>query len=235
MKKFIFLLMLAVFAMPALKSDALTFTEKEHGFISVTVSSTNEVEPDTAEVSFSVETSAPTAQAAMKTNNEKTDKLLSALKPLLALDKQDTVSTTSISVKPVYSYDKKGKKHFQNYTMQNTINVKTKDIKNVSKIIDTAVANNATNVSDIRFYVENENLYSAALIKEATQKAESNAEMTAKSIDKKLCGVKRIFVNCVQNRGPAPAAYGAALTKSTPVEAQKVKMEVYVNADFYVK
>ena len=72
MKKFILVLMLAVFAMPALKSDALTFTEKEHGFISVTVSSTNEVEPDTAEVSFSVETSAPTAQAAMKTNNEKT-------------------------------------------------------------------------------------------------------------------------------------------------------------------
>ena len=70
---------------------------------------------------------------------------------------------------------------------------------------------------------------------EATQKAESNAEMTAKSIDKKLCGVKRIFVNCVQNRGPAPAAYGAAFAKSTPVEAQKVKMEVYVNADFYVK
>ena len=57
--------------------------------------------------------------------------------------------------------------------------------------------------------------------------------MTAKSLDKKLCGVKRIFVNCVQNR--ASAAYGANLVKSTPVQPQKVNMEVYVNADFYVK
>ena len=119
--------------------------------------------------------------------------------------------------------------------MINTISVKTKEIKNLSKLIDTAVANNATNVSDIRYFVENEDIYSAALIKEATQKAESNASMTAKSLDKKLCGVKRIFVNCVQNRGAQPAAYGANLVKSTPVEAQKVKMEVYVNADFYVK
>ena len=235
MKKLILLLMLAVFAMPALKSDAITVTEKDHGFISVTVSSSNEIEPDTASVSFSVETSAPTAQAAMKTNNEKTDKLLSALKPMLALSKQDTISTTSISVKPVYTYDKKGNKHFKNYTMINTISVKTTEIKNHSKLIDTAVANNATNVSDIRYFVENEDIYSAALIKEATQKAESNASMTAKSLDKKLCGVKRIFVNCVQNRGAQPAAYGANLVKSTPVEAQKVKMEVYVNADFYVK
>ena len=235
MKKLILLLMLAVFAMPVLKSEAITVTEKDHGFISVTVSSSNEIEPDTASVSFSVETSAPTAQAAMKTNNEKTDKLLSALKPLLDLDKQDTISTTSISVKPVYSTDKKGNKKFQNYTMINTISVKTKEIKNLSKLIDTAVANHATKVSDISYYVENEDIYSAALIKEATQKAEANATMTAKSLDKKLCGVKRIFVNCIQNKGPAPAAYGANLVKSTPVEAQKVKMEVYVNADFYVK
>ncbi len=235
MKKLILLLMLAVFAMPVLKSEAITVTEKDHGFISVTVSSSGEVEPDTASVSFSVETSASTAQAAMKTNNEKTDKLLSALKPLLDLDKQDTISTTSISVKPVYSTDKKGNKKFQNYTMINTISVKTKEIKNLSKLIDTAVANHATKVSDISYYVENEDIYSAALIKEATQKAEANATMTAKSLDKKLCGVKRIFVNCIQNKGPAPAAYGANLVKSTPVEAQKVKMEVYVNADFYVK
>ena len=117
--------------------------------------------------------------------------------------------------------------------MENTIIVKIKDISKVSKLIDCAVENHATRVEDIKYYIENDDLYSAALIKEAAQKAESNADMTAKSLDKKLCGVKRIFVNCVQNR--ASAAYGANLVKSTPVQPQKVNMEVYVNADFYVK
>ena len=236
LKKFILLLMLAVFVAPALKSDAISFTEKEHGFVSVSTFASSEVEPDTASVSFSVETSAPTAQAAVKLNGEKTDKLLSSLKPLLSLDKQDTISTTSISVRPVYSYDRRGKRQFERYTMHNTINVKVKDIQNISKIIDTAVANNATDVSDIRFFVENEQLYSAALIKEATQKAESNAQMTASSLNKKLCGVKRISVNCSQHIDEMMGARSELVKSSrTQIEPQKVKMDIYVNADFYVK
>lgn len=233
MKKIILLLTLALLSMPVLKSEAITVTEKDHGFISVTVSAAKEIEPDTASVSFSVETTAPTAQAAVNENNTKTEKLISALKPLISLDKSDTISTASIEVKPVYTTDKKGNKTFRHYKMENTIIVKIKDISKVSKLIDCAVENHATRVEDIKYYIENDDLYSAALIKEAAQKAESNADMTAKSLDKKLCGVKRIFVNCVQNR--ASAAYGANLVKSTPVQPQKVNMEVYVNADFYVK
>ena len=239
MKKFALLmalLMLGSFSAPA---KALTITEKEMGYISVNTSASKEMSPDTARVSFSVETTAKTSKAASDQNKEITNKLIGALKPLIEIDKKDTIQTSNLNLRPDYSYDK-NKKTLTGYTMVNTITVKTKKLDAVPKLIDTAVANKATNVSELKFYVENESDYVGRLVQEATANAKIISKLTAESLGQKVAGLKTINVNW----GPSydeisPRMYAAksnsAAGGSTPVEPGKVKIQANVHAQFYVK
>lgn len=232
-------LMLTFFALP---TGAFTVTQKEAGYISITTTAEKEIAPDTASISFSVETRAKDSKTAAERNKEITSKLLSEIKPLLALDKNDTIQTKNLSLSTEYSYEK-GKKNLLGYTMNNTILVKTKDLTNVSKIIDTAIENKATEVSELRFYVENENDYKGELTKEATENAKNIANLTASSLGQKVAGVKNISVNWAPTYESyenvklltATKSPSGTSTKATQVESGKVKIKANVYAQFYVK
>ncbi len=225
-----------------LSANAITVVHKDMGYISVNSSASKEVLPDTASIYFNVETSAKDSKSAVDKNKEITSSLILALKPILALDKSDSIQTKNFILRPNYSYDKNGKKTFQNYVASNIIYVKTKNIDNVSKLIDTAVANNATSVSDLCFSIENEKQYSGELAKEAINKAKIIAGFTANTLNQKLSGVKSISVNISSQNNFEPRY---ASMKSNPKSQQylkdasvqygKIKLQAYVRAEFYVK
>ena len=232
-------LMLTFFALP---TSAFTVTQKEAGYISISTTAEKEIAPDTASISFSVETHAKDSKTAAEKNKEITSKLLSEIKPLLALDKNDTLQTKNLSLHTDYSYEK-GKKNLLGYTMNNTITVKTKDLANVSKIIDTAIENKATELSELKLYVENENEYKGELTKEATENAKNIANQTANSLGQKVAGVKNISVNWTPSYESyenvklltATKSSNGIDTKSTQIESGKVKIKANVYAQFYVK
>lgn len=243
MKKFTLLLafcMLAAFAQPA---KAITITEKEMGFVSVNTSASKEMAPDTATVSFSVETRAKDSKTAADENTKITSNLISSLKPLIDIDKKDTIQTKNLNLRPEYVYDKNNNRSLAGYTMVNTVTVKTKKLEAVSKLVDTAIANKATNISELNFYVENENNYVSQLVQEATEKAKAISKLSAESLGQKVIGVKSLNVNW----GPSYESYdnvrlynsakasGMGSPKSTPVEPGKVKIQANVHAQFYVK
>lgn len=243
MKKTALLLSILILSALCLPAAALNITEKELGYISVYATSTKDITPDTATISFAVETSAPDAKTASAKNKEISNKLMAALKPLIEIDKKDTIQTKNINLRPVYTYDKNGKRHFVNYTMSNSVEVKTKNLKVVPKLIDTAIANNVTNVSELNFYLENENQYCSTLINDASSKAKAMAKTTADSLGQRLNGIKRVNVNCGSS-GYSPRMYEMSNMKantvggvadSTPVNPGKIKINATVNADFYVK
>ena len=204
-----------------LSANAIAVVHKDMGYISVNSSASKEVLPDTASIYFNVETSAKDSKSAVDKNKEITSSLILASN---------------------YSYDKNGKKTFQNYVASNIIYVKTKNIDNVSKLIDTAVANNATSVSDLCFSIENEKQYSGELAKEAINKAKIIAGFTANTLNQKLSGVKSISVNISSQNNFEPRY---ASMKSNPKSQQylkeasvqygKIKLQAYVRAEFYVK
>lgn len=234
------LFMLTALTMPA---KAITITEREMGYISVNTSASKELAPDTATVSFAVETMAKTSKAAADKNKEITANLISNLKPLIEIDKKDTIQTKNLNLYPNYTYEKNNKKTLVGYTMVNTVTVKTKKLAVVPKLIDTAIANNATNVSELKFFVEDENNHVAQLVQEATTKAKVISRLTADSLGQKVSGLKTINVNW----GPSYESYDnvrlynstkaspAAGGVSTPVEPGKVKLQANVHAQFYVK
>ncbi len=243
MKKLIISLGLLIFALCSLPVSAITVVEKDMGFVAVNTTASKEIIPDTASICFSVETSAADSKTAVNKNKELTEKLIIALKPILAIEKSDSIQTKNFYLKPNYSKDKNGKKTFVNYTAKNTILVKTKKLENVGKLIDVAVANNASKVDDLNFYIENEKKYAGELAQEAIRNAKILAQLTADTLNQKVNGVKSIRVNVYpENQYSARYAAMKASTgelsssnKITPVEFGKIKLQASVNAEFYVK
>lgn len=223
-------------------ANAITVVDKEMGFVSVNASASKEIVPDTASIYFSVETVSQDSKAAVNKNKEITSALILSLKPILAVEKSDSIQTKNFILRPNYNYDKNGKRNFQNYTASNTIYVKTKKLENVSKLIDTAVANNATSVSELNFFIENEKQYTGELAQEAINNAKVIAKLTASTLNQKLCGVRSIRVNVYpQNQYNTRYATmnadkaAGSVKKATPIEFGKIKLQANVDAEFYVK
>lgn len=223
-------------------SNAYTVVEKEMGFISVNASAIKEVEPDTASIAFAVETIAKDSKIAVAENKEITSNLILALKPLLAIDKDDVIQTRNFVLRPNYTYDKNNKKTFQNYSAVNTITVKTKNLDVVSKLIDTAVSHKASKVSELTFYVEDEAKYSNELAQTAINKAKETAKMTSQTLNQKLCGIRSVRVNVYQqntfaakNNVLTSAKGSSSNSENTPIEYGKINLQANVDAEFYVK
>lgn len=232
----IFALMLAV--VPA---TAFTILEKDMGYISVNASATQEVAPDAASVAFSVESMAKDSKDAVELNKEAANALILAIKPILALDKRDSIKTSSFVLRPHYSYDKNGKKTFQNFTATNKVVVKTRNLDNVSKLIDIAAENKVINISELKFFIEDEEKYTGEITKEALCKAKNAANLAASNLNQKIKGVRSVRINTYQQNAYNQTYNGVAAAQNkqngeaTPVEYGKIKLQANVDAEFYVK
>jgi len=238
MKKFLVAtIVLSVFTLISLSTTAET-TEKEKGYVSVSESIVKEVSPNQAEISIGIETSDASLQKASENNNTIANKVVAALKS--QLNKEDYIKTSTYSAKPIYTYTKENKKIFDKYVVNNTVTVKTNKIELVSKLIDTAIAQGATSVENLQFLATNYDCACNDALGELTKKAYTQAYSVAKSINSDITGIKSINATCNPDNGPRP--YYAMMTKSsmdnvsaTPIESGKLKINVNVDASFYVK
>ena len=247
MKKTLLVLLCTIFALYSQSCEAASVgsIKKDAGYISLNASETKEVEPNLAKVSFAVENTAENAQKAAAENNNVSNKIIEALKAVTKSG-TDVIKTNNFSVRPNYSTTKDGKRVIKNYTAVNSITVETKETSKVANFIDTAIANGANRTDGLSYsYINNTSVCNEmypALIKKLTDQASVLAQSAGTSID----GIKYINASCnmesvVSNgRFLTAKAMGASADSSenavsTPVEAGKVKVRVYVNADFYVK
>lgn len=228
---------LSVFMLVSLSTKAETI-EKDKGYISVNESTTKEVSPNQAEISINIETSDKSLQKASDDNKAVANKVYSSLKALLGAD--DYIKTSDYSAKPQYIYTKENKKVLDKYVVSNTIVVRTKKIELVSKFIDTAIAQGATNIDNLQFLAVDYDCACNDTLAELTKKAYVKAYSVAKSVNSQIIGVKSINVTCNSDNSPRP--YYGMMAKSsmdsvsaTPIESGKIKIYANVDASFYVK
>ena len=235
------ILLLALFTLlVSLPSQAITVVEKDMGYISVNASATQEIAPDAASLSFSIESRSKDSKIAVEQNKEAASALILAVKPLLALDKSDSIKTSSFVLRPHYSYDKNGKKTFQNFSATKKVVVKTRNLDNVSKLIDIAAENHVINISELKFFIEDEQKYTGEIIKEALCKAQKSANLSAATLNQKVKGVRSVRVNTYQQNAYNQTYNGLASAKNpaddnAAVEYGKIKLQANVDAEFYVK
>lgn len=244
MKNIIIVLLLCV-SFFAYTLSANAEIKREAGYISLNNSLVKEVEPNLATITFAVENTASEAQKAANENNEISDKIIKALK-LIASNQTDTIKTSNFSVNPVWGTTPAGKRVIKNYSAVNSVRVETKDVSKVAKFIDTAIANGANRTDNLVYSLQNEKkickeLY-PTLVKELTTMAQDLASSAGTTLD----GLKQMNVSCntdTVSNGRFFTAKAMAVTNDmaesasieTPVEAGKIKIRVYVNADYYVK
>ncbi len=215
-------------------------TQKEEGYISTNFSQTKEIPPDVAEISVAIETSAQTMQKASEDNKAISEEVYSGLKGIINTTDGDYIKTKNYSARPVYTYTKENKRVFDKYIISNTINIKTRNIDLVSKIIDKSIELGATNVNNLEFLVADYDIVCNDLLAELTKKAYAQASSVASAMNSKVLGVKSINTTCTTQNNSVPyytlmAKSAQDETSSTPVASGKIKIYANIDASFYVK
>lgn len=212
--------------------------EKDKGYISVSESMTKEISPNQAEISIGIETSDTSLQKASEDNKKIANKVYANLKTMLGAD--DYIKTNSYSARPQYVYTKDNKRIFDKYIVSNTVTVRTKKLELVSKLIDTAIAQGATNIANLQFLAVDYDDSCDDILADLTKKAYNKANSVAKSINSQITGIKSLNVTCNSENTPRPmyammSSMEDSAKASTPIESGKLKIYANIDASFYVK
>jgi uncharacterized protein YggE len=238
-KNVIAITMLLIFTfLPVYSSGAQDGKFEQH---TINVSGRGEIfiTPDVANISFSVETMADTASKAAKDNADKTTKVLETLKSQIGKD--DKLSTTAYNLSPVYEYNNQTKKsEFNGYRATNTIVVKTYNLNNIGKLIDSASEAGSNNIQGLSFDTTKRDKYRREALVKAVEDAKTTAETVANASGVKLMKIYQISPSYDY---PIPvyrdfAARNKATfseAASTPIEAGEISIKASVNMVFGIQ
>jgi uncharacterized protein YggE len=168
--------------------------------------------PDTAQLSFGVDTRAPTASAAVAANAEKMQRVIAALRAR-GIAKAD-LQTQQVSVYP--HQDNSGEP--EGFDASTTLSATVRRIYATGRIVDAAVAAGATETSGPSFSRSSQERLTQQALRDAFANARVKALTLAQEAGAQLGEVQRI-----EETSPAPQPYPlyadrALAQASTPIE-----------------
>ena len=242
---------LAIMVLIGLISSGVTLSanavqEQQRGYISVNTTENVEIAPDVAEITFTIKTTdTKSIEKATIANKELSAKVLKELKSLINQNNGDYIKTSDFNANPIYSYTN-SKKIFERYEVSNRVLVHTKSIDKLGLMIDKSVSAGATNVDNLSFSVSNYESQCNELLKLATKKAKTRADVVAESLSTYIIGINNIGTSCSANNYNQPRLYMAknmisdvaaesVQANATTISNSVIKINANVNASFYVK
>jgi uncharacterized protein YggE len=201
-----------------------------------TVSFTGEgkvlAKPDIAVIDLSVVTQSATSKDAQNQNSIKTQKITSFLKAQKIADKD--IKTAAYNIYPQYKYPRNGSPEIDGYQVNETIEVKIRNLDQVSAIVDGAVTAGANQVNGPTFQIENPEKLKAQARAQAIADAKSKANSLQSQLDIHLGKI----INFYENTGGYPIMYekatalglgggmGGAPTPSLPSGENEITVDV---------
>lgn len=180
--------------------------------------------PDQAQITVSVITNGPTAQAAAQANATTSTAVQNALK---ALNPAPMMQTIGYSVYPQYT----GAQILTGYTASNAIQVTTLDLSTIGNLIDTANQAGANSVSGITFGLQNPDPVKQQALTQAAKQARAHADAIAAG----LGGNSGAVVSAVEGSTYTPV-YGGGVAAGagvpTPVQTGQVSVTANVTITF---
>ena len=207
-----------------------TLEKPRHPAIRTTGEATVTVKPDQAHIDIGVVTQAEGAQRAAAENAKKLESMLSELRKVLGPEAD--IKTISYALTPVYRYPKEGgTPTVTGYSATNVVQVKTHDLMQVGKIIDTATQSKANSIQGLRFGLKDEQGVYAQALREAAARARGKAEAIASAL-----GLRIVRVLVAEEGGkPTRPVYAAAMPAragpapvQTPVEPGTLEVHATV-------
>lgn len=181
--------------------------------------------PDQASFSFTVQTKAATAAAALARNSNDTRAVIAAVEAAGVPDAN--IQTAQVSLNPVVSNDGTS---IVGYSAVDTISVTKLTIPKAGSVVDAAVGAGATDVSGPSLELSAQDaLYNTAL-KNAVANAKSKAQALADAAGRNLGEVVSIVEGC--GAVPLPFSVGAAKNASTPIEPGTQEIQATVTVTY---
>ena len=134
-----------------------------------------------------MENTAKTVQLAQAENAQKAAQLSAALSRQ-GIYSKDIQSSYRLS--PVY--DRKEYSKIVGYTAENTFRVVVNDINKLGEVLDAAMANGATQVSDVSYGLKDEKAARNEALRRAVLDARSKADVIASTLGVKIIGVRLV-------------------------------------------
>lgn len=175
------------------------------------------VAPDTASVSFSVTKKASTTDVAMNSVNERMQVLMKDMKSV-GVEEKD-IKTMNYDVDPEYRYDE-GRRIFEGYRASQRVEITIRDLGDVSKVLSTVNSAGVDDVSNLKFFVQND----AEIRDELREKAIDDAQEKAKDLAKDL-GVNLHQIVGFSESGknvPEPVYRGGVMMEKVASDAEPV-------------
>jgi uncharacterized protein len=190
------------------------------------------IAPDRATVLISVETRGATAAAAGADNATRQRATMDALHAL-GLQKNQ-LSTAGYSVQPEYNYSNSKQPRVTDYVARNTVRAELRQLDQVGRAIDTALAAGATTISSVQFWASNADSARRVAIAAAVTEAREDADAMARAAGGTL-GPLIELSGSPQMPGPRPMpvmrAMGAeAMSAPTAIEPGDLAITVDVTA-----
>lgn len=136
--------------------------------------------PDIAVVILGVVTEGTELRIVQQENAEKVQSIIDSL-IRSGVDRKD-IETESYSIVPQYDYIE-GRQVFKGYRVTNNLKITVRNVEEVGRIIDTAVANGANIVSSVNFVVSNPSYYYKIALSRAIMDAVSKAVSTERTLN----------------------------------------------------
>jgi hypothetical protein len=202
--------------------------------LSVSGTGTVYLTPDIAYLYVGVHVEDPDIATAVETNNVRTQRLMEAL-IALGIDPID-IQTSNFSVWSYEEYDDLGMR-FTNYSVDNTVYIKVRDLSGLGELLTTVVEAGANNINSITFDVSDK----SAALAEARQLAMQNADALAQELAE-TAGVSVGAIQSITYSEYYPSAYygmgggGASLEGSVaPISPGQLQVQVQVNVTYAIK
>lgn len=200
----------------------------------ITVSDTGEVyaKPDLALTTFSVVTEAKTVAEAMSENTKKMNAVIDFIKSQGIEDKD--IKTTSFNIYPRYEWYEEagtiiypeGRRVLVGYEVNQSLEVKIRDMTKIGQIIEGATAKGANQVGDLQFTIDKKDELKAEARKQAIDKAKGKAGELASQLGVNLVRITNFAESSVV---PFPRFYEAELKEGGLGGAETPQIETGEN------
>lgn len=199
------------------------------------------VAPDLANLSFGVETTAPSAGAAVADNARKSTALVAAIKQRLGA--KDKVATTQYALSPVYEQRERASTappKITGYVASNAVRVELHDVKAVGALIDAATAAGANRADSLEFTLEERATAHSDALARAGADARRQAEAAAAALGVELGRILSATVSGAPIVYPRTYARGGMVAMAEaapvpPVEAGDVDVSAALQVTYEIK
>jgi hypothetical protein len=188
--------------------------------------------PDMADLTLGVDSTAPSAAAAVRANAARMNQVIATLKAAGVADRD--IRTSQLNLSPQYAEAPNQPQRLTGYQASNQVEVQVSDLPKLGKVVDAVVAAGANNIGQLSFGLANptsaENAARVAAVKALEDKAALYAQATGYRIGR--------LVNLSEGAGYRPVgpmpmmAMAARAEAPTPIESGEVKVRIDVTGEF---